>query len=114
MEDLQQELDELKNEEQSIDSWLDTMQDTLNDLAHDEAHTKYAYVSFEDIKGLGSVDKQDTNPFLVIQPPKGTTLEVPASESTRASENPYQLFLKSNEGEISVYVVSGQGEELQK
>lgn len=88
-----------------MDYWISTLQNSLNDLAKDEANAEFAYVTFEDIKALGS---EDQNPFLVIKAPKGTTLEVPTTENENLGENKYQLFLKSPNGEISVYYVSGE------
>ena len=81
------------------------------DLAKEEENTKYAYVTFDDIKGLNSISKEEDSPFLVIKAPKGTTLEIPTSENDNPGENPYQLFLKSKDGEIAVYVVSARAEE---
>eukprot|EP00331_Platyophrya_macrostoma_P005494 CAMPEP_0176410746 /NCGR_PEP_ID=MMETSP0127-20121128/3228_1 /TAXON_ID=938130 /ORGANISM="Platyophrya macrostoma, Strain WH" /LENGTH=286 /DNA_ID=CAMNT_0017790277 /DNA_START=27 /DNA_END=887 /DNA_ORIENTATION=- len=115
IQELQKELEQIEAEEKEIDQWINTLQENLTDLAKDEANAKYAYVTHEDIKSLGSISQDDQNPFLVIKAPKGTTLEVPTSENDNLGENKYQLFLKSTSGEITVYVVSeGTDEPAQK
>lgn len=115
IQELQKELAQIEAEEKEIDQWINTLQENLTDLAKDEANAKYAYVTHEDIKSLGALSQDDQSPFLVIKAPKGTTLEVPTSENENLGENKYQLFLKSNSGEITVYVVSdGTDEPAQK
>lgn len=104
-------MEDLESEEREIDKWISTLQENLTDLAKEETNTKYAYVTFDDIKDLSSINREEDTPFLVIKAPKGTTLEVPTSDNDKLGENPYQLFLKSNEGEISVYVVSADNEK---
>lgn len=111
IQELQKELEDLEDDEKEIDKWIATLQENLTDLAKEEENTKYAYVTFDDIKALNSINREDDTPFLVIKAPKGTTLEVPTSDNDNLGNNPYQLFLKSNEGEIAVYVVSADNEQ---
>ena len=112
--DLQKELEDLEKDDKDVDYWIESLQDTLTGLAKEEANTNYAYVNFDDIKSLNAINKEDNNPFLVIKAPKGTTLEVPTGDNSNTGEDQYQLFLKSHESEITVYVVSADGEKLSK
>jgi transcription factor E2F3 len=103
------EYEELMNEEKDLDKWINKMQLELKDLANDESHNNYSFVTFEDIKTLSPVSKDENEPFLVIRAPKGTTFELPnANEKDDGTEYPYQLFLTSTEGEILVYLVSNE------
>lgn len=111
IQELQNELDNLERDEEEIDNWMNILQENLTDLAKEEANTKYAYVTFDDIKALNSISREENTPFLVVKAPKGTTLEVPTGDNDNLGDNQYQLFLKSTEGEIAVYVVSADADQ---
>ena len=83
------------------------MQETLIDLARDETINHYSYVTFEDIKSLNP-SKEDSDPFLVIRAPKGTSFELPTHDKEENPEYPYQLYLNTLNGEILVYLVSNE------
>merc|ERR1711959_57037 len=77
-------------------------------MIEDQEYKPLLYVTQGDIKSLPCFS-QDT--LIAIRAPHGTTLEVPdpdqASDQKRDSgRRRYQIFLKSNNGPIEVYLVS--------
>ena len=119
IKDLSKELEQLTTEEEEIDRWTNYLQTMLTDLAKDETNNKYSYVTFDDIKAVNTLSKEDDQPFLVIRAPKGTVLEVPTNEQEAEEEYPYKMKLTSQDEEILIYVVSndksgGEGMEVSK
>jgi hypothetical protein len=116
---LTDEIDQLTMEEKEIDKWTGHLQEMLTDLAKDETNNNYSYVTFDDIKSVNTLSKEDDQPFLVIRAPKGTVLEVPVAEQEHEEEYPYKMKLTSQDEEILIYVVSneksaGEGGEMVK
>lgn len=73
----------------------------------DPAYTDFAYVTFEDLRGLPKLTGVDRETLLAIRAPPGTSLEVPDPLSLAAEEpEKYQIYLHSDSGEILVYVIS--------
>jgi len=105
---LTRELELLTTEEAEINKWTVYLQDMLADLAKDETNNNYSYVTFDDIKSVNSLSKEDGQPFLVIRAPKGTVLEVPTSEQENEDDFPYKMKLMSQNEEILIYVVSNE------
>lgn len=73
----------------------------------DPEYNEFAYVTFEDLKGLPKLTGVDRETLLAIRAPPGTSLEVPDPLSFAAEEpEKYQIYLHSESGEILVYVIS--------
>jgi len=102
----------MKNEEREIDRWMAHLQDLLSELAKDDTNSQYSYITFDDIKAVHSLTKDNTQPFMVIRAPKGTILEVPNGENEEDEDDgyPYKMKLTSEEEPILVYVVSNENE----
>lgn len=103
---LTKELEQLAIEEQELDKWTAYLQNMLADLAKDETNNNYSYVTFDDIKSVNTISRDDDQPFLVIRAPKGTVLEVPTSSQEAEEDYPYKMKLTSQDEEILIYVVS--------
>lgn len=88
------------------------LQDLLGDLAKDDHNSQHSYITFDDIKAVHSLTKDNTQPFMVIRAPKGTILEVPNGENEDEEDSglPYKMKLSSEEEPILVYVVSNENE----
>jgi len=104
--DLINELDQLAREEDEVDNWTKYLQETLGDLTKDETNNNFSYVTFDDVKSVNTLSKEDDQPFLVIRAPKGTVLEVPVADQEQEEEFPYRMKLTSQDEEILIYVVS--------
>jgi transcription factor E2F3 len=104
---LNHELEELMQEEQSLDYWIGQMQESLNQMTKDPAYAEYAYVTYDDIKSLSNLTEAENETLLAIRAPPGTSLEVPDPDSLPEDEKErYQIYLTSKTGEILIYVVS--------
>jgi len=106
IDDLITELEQLTREENDVDNWTKYLQETLGDLTKDEINNNFSYVTFDDVKTVNTLAKEDDQPFLVIRAPKGTVLEVPVAEQEQEEEYPYRMKLTSQDEEILIYVVS--------
>ena len=113
---IQQELDKLKDEiktagdqEAFLDGAIATMQQSLRSLAEDGDSSSHAYMTHDDIRGIGAF-AQDT--VIAIKAPSGTTLEVPdPDEGMEYPQRRYQIYLKSSAGPVEVFLVSQAADE---
>jgi len=101
-----EEFEMLQREEGEIDHWINYLQENLGDLTKDEVNNNYSYVTFDDVKSVNALAREDDQPFLVIRAPKGTVLEVPVVENEAEEEFPQRMQLTSQDEEILIYVVS--------
>jgi uncharacterized protein (UPF0335 family) len=105
--ELTDELQELYNKEEEMDYCMRNLQEILKNISQDDKNNLYSYVTFDDIKAVTSLTKDDSQPFLVVRAPKGTELEVPALEDEfEKTEFPHRMNLTSKDEEILIYVVS--------
>jgi len=103
----QVEIEALKREEEEKTRIMRSIQTMLVDIAQDGHNNIYSYVTFDDIKSLNSLSKDESQPYLVIRAPKGTELEVPElDEELEKSDFPHRMNLRSQGEEICIYVVS--------
>lgn len=103
------ELEELDKEEEFLDLWTAQIQENLNNLTKEQSYDELAYVTYEDLKSLPNLTDNENETLLAIRAPPGTTLEVPDPDSFPPEEHEkYQLFLRSETGEIIVYVISNE------
>eukprot|EP00213_Chloropicon_mariensis_P004627 CAMPEP_0197472058 /NCGR_PEP_ID=MMETSP1309-20131121/3204_1 /TAXON_ID=464262 /ORGANISM="Genus nov. species nov., Strain RCC998" /LENGTH=404 /DNA_ID=CAMNT_0043010335 /DNA_START=303 /DNA_END=1517 /DNA_ORIENTATION=+ len=105
---LQKQIESSKEKEEKLDVEIQKTRESLGKLIEDKEYKSLLYVTQGDIKSLPCFS-QDT--LIAIRAPHGTTLEVPdpdqASDQKRDSgRRRYQIFLKSNNGPIEVYLVS--------
>lgn len=98
-------------EEKLLDYWIEKTNEDLMNYAKDEELTKYAFLTFEDLRKL-TKNCYENDTFLVVKAPTGTTLEVPILDN-EAEEYPHQLILKSGEGEIVPFLIYNEKIELQ-
>jgi len=101
------ELDRHAAEENEIDRWTNYLQGTLMDLTNDQITNNFSYVTFDDVKCVNTLSKDNDQPFLVVRAPKGATLEVPV-EQEEIEEYPYKMKLTSQDEEILIYIVSNE------
>ncbi|CAG9331024.1 unnamed protein product [Blepharisma stoltei] len=96
-------------EEQKLDYWINQIQDNLNQLNKDPSYNEYAYVTHDDIKNLPKLMNASQETILAIKVPAGTALEVPDPNSLPMEEKErHQIYLHSNNGEISIQVISNE------
>lgn len=102
---LSAEIDRLNKQELQLDENLRTVQADLKRLAEESANSRLAFVTYDDIRDLPSMQGQT---MIAIKAPSGTRLEVPdPDEGMDNGHRRYQIYL-SNEGgpPIDVFVVS--------
>lgn len=102
---LSAEIDRLNRQELQLDENLRTVQADLKRLAEESANSRLAFVTYDDLRDLPSMQGQT---MIAIKAPSGTRLEVPdPDEGMENGQRRYQIYL-SNEGgpPIDVYVVS--------
>lgn len=85
------------------------MEEELSQLTNDPAYQRNAFITEDDLKSLGSLTGQENEALIILRAPTGSSLEVP-EPSTIPENDPekYQLFLKTDTGKISVYIVSAE------
>jgi len=107
IKNLSKEYEKLCAEEKLLDYWIDKTNEDLQNFAKNDEHTKYAFVTFNDIKNLKK-NSETNETFLIIKAPKGTTMELPLTNENEndGQEYPNQIFLHSDNGEITPFIVS--------
>ncbi|XP_075294093.1 transcription factor E2F2 [Opisthocomus hoazin] len=93
---LRGELAELARTERTLDQLLQDCALQLRQLADDEANQRLAYVTYQDLRAISSFQEQTV---IAVKAPPETQLEVP-----EFSEDHVQLYLKSTNGPIEVYL----------
>lgn len=100
---LGQELKELMSTEQALDQLIQSCSQNFKHLTEDKANKKLAYVTYQDIRAIGTFKEQTV---IAVKAPPQTRLEVPDK-----SEENLQIHLKSTQGPIEVYLCP---EEMQE
>ncbi|XP_041509106.1 transcription factor E2F2 isoform X2 [Microtus oregoni] len=100
---LGQELKELMNAEQALDQLIQSCTQSFKHLTEDNANKKLAYVTYQDIRAVGNFKEQTV---IAVKAPPQTRLEVP----DRAEDN-LQIYLKSTQGPIEVYLCPEEVQE---
>jgi len=100
---------DLQREEANLDYWISQVQDSLVELTKDPLYAQFAFLTFEDVKGL----LQGKGTLLALRGPPGTVVEAADPAGFPDSESqPYQLCFHSNTGDIAVYLLAGDHSEL--
>ncbi|XP_047581975.1 transcription factor E2F2 isoform X2 [Lutra lutra] len=100
---LGQELKELMSAEQALDQLIHSCSLSFKHLTEDKANKRLAYVTYQDIRALGNFKEQTV---IAVKAPPQTRLEVP----DRSEEN-LQIYLKSTQGPIEVYLCPEEVQE---
>lgn len=100
---LGQELRELTSTEQALDQLIQTCSLDFKHLTEDKANKRLAYVTYQDIRAVDSFKEQTV---IAVKAPPQTRLEVPDR-----SEETLQIYLKSTQGPIEVYLCPEEVQE---
>ncbi|XP_005394823.1 PREDICTED: transcription factor E2F2 isoform X2 [Chinchilla lanigera] len=100
---LGQELKELMSAEQALDQLIQSCSLSFKHLTEDTANKRLAYVTYQDIRAVGNFKEQTV---IAVKAPPQTRLEVP----DKAEEN-LQIYLKSTQGPIEVYLCPEEVQE---
>ncbi|XP_004637666.1 transcription factor E2F2 [Octodon degus] len=100
---LGQELKELISTEQALDQLIQSCSLSFKHLTEDSANKRLAYVTYQDIRSVGTFKEQTV---IAVKAPPQTQLEVP----DKAEEN-LQVYLKSTQGPIEVYLCPEEVQE---
>ncbi|XP_043301538.1 transcription factor E2F2 [Cervus elaphus] len=100
---LGQELKELTSMEQALDQLIHSCSLNFKHLTEDKANKRLAYVTYQDIRAVGNFKEQTV---IAVKAPPQTRLEVP----DRSEEN-LQIYLKSTQGPIEVYLCPEEVQE---
>ena len=57
------------------------MQTELKDLAIDPDYERYAYLTYEDLKGLIEQEGKEEDTLIAIRAPPGSTVEIPLARN---------------------------------
>ncbi|KAI4499552.1 hypothetical protein M0802_005448 [Mischocyttarus mexicanus] len=101
--EIKDELKKLEDHERLLDKHTQWIQQSIKNIESDLINKKYAYISYEDVKENFSDDF-----ILGIQAPPDTELSVPNMNqiiNDEERETNYEMKLKSNSGEIKVYMI---------
>ncbi|XP_058853606.1 transcription factor E2F2-like isoform X2 [Acipenser ruthenus] len=100
---LRKELTDLERAEKALDDMIQSSSTQLKELTEEENNKQLAYVTYQDIRSIQSLQDQTV---IAVKAPSETKLEVP--ESTGDS---LQIYLKSKNGPIEVYLCPEEGAE---
>ncbi|XP_036000727.1 transcription factor E2F3 [Fundulus heteroclitus] len=89
------ELKDLIAEEEKLDELIQSSVLEISRLWEEKLNQRYAYVTYEDVRGVLSLDEQAV---MVIKAPPGTKLQVPHPEES------LQMHLSSVSGPIEVFL----------
>ncbi|KJE89588.1 hypothetical protein CAOG_01030 [Capsaspora owczarzaki ATCC 30864] len=101
---LREDIAALEAQDKALEDHMRLMQDNLRRLASQEHNVQLAYVTHEDIRNIESFRNKT---LIAVKAPQGTRLEVPDPDmGMAAGQRRYQILLKSNDGQIDVFLVS--------
>ncbi|XP_040056020.2 transcription factor E2F2 isoform X1 [Gasterosteus aculeatus] len=101
---LRKELGELERVERSLDDLVQSSTAQLKQLTEYEDNKKLGYVTYQDIRSIGTLRDQTV---IAVKAPADTKLEVPDT----AGQGSLQIYLKSKNGPIEVYLCPEEGLE---
>ncbi|KAL3668328.1 hypothetical protein V7S43_006420 [Phytophthora oleae] len=114
MDHLRQSISDLRQEELKYDQHIKMVSQNIRRLYEEEAFDKgsfenFCYVTHDDMRRQESFADQSV---MAIKAPPGTTLEVPdPDEGMPAGKRRFQIFLKSTDGPVDVYLVRRMDEK---
>ncbi|XP_037674278.1 transcription factor E2F2 isoform X2 [Choloepus didactylus] len=100
---LGQELKELISMEQTLDELIQSCSLNFKQMTEDKTNKRLAYVTYQDIRAVGNFKEQTV---IAVKAPPQTRLEVPDM-----NEENLQLYLKSTQGPIEVYLCPEEVQE---
>ncbi|XP_019727798.1 transcription factor E2F2 [Hippocampus comes] len=100
---LQKELKDLERAEQSLDELIHCSSAQLKQLTEHKDNQRLGYVTYQDIRFIGSFREETV---IAVKAPSETQLEVPD-----VSGGSLQIYLKSKNGPIEVYLCPEEGLE---
>ncbi|XP_042356826.1 transcription factor E2F2 isoform X1 [Plectropomus leopardus] len=101
---LRKELGDLERVERSLDELIHSSTAQLKQLTEYEDNKRLGYVTYQDIRSIGSLRDQTV---IAVKAPADTKLEVPDT----AGQGSLQIYLKSKNGPIEVYLCPEEGLE---
>ncbi|XP_030298859.1 transcription factor E2F2 isoform X1 [Sparus aurata] len=101
---LRKELGDLEKVERSLDELIHSSTAQLKQLTEYEDNQRLGYVTYQDIRSVGSLRDQTV---IAVKAPADTQLEVPDT----AGQSSLQIYLKSKNGPIEVYLCPEEGLE---
>ncbi|XP_056283057.1 transcription factor E2F2 [Pseudoliparis swirei] len=101
---LRKELGELERVEKSLDELIHSSTAKLKRLTEYEDNKRLGYVTYQDIRSIGTLRDQT---IIAVKAPADTKLEVPDT----AGQGSLQIYLKSKNGPIEVYLCPEEGLE---
>ncbi|XP_045919582.1 transcription factor E2F2 isoform X2 [Micropterus dolomieu] len=101
---LRKELGDLEIVERSLDELVRSSTAQLKQLTENEDNQRLGYVTYQDIRSNGSLRDQTV---IAVKAPADTKLEVPDT----AGQGSLQIYLKSKNGPIEVYLCPEEGLE---
>ncbi|XP_038584541.1 transcription factor E2F2 isoform X3 [Micropterus salmoides] len=101
---LRKELGDLEIVERSLDELVHSSTAQLKQLTENEDNQRLGYVTYQDIRSNGSLRDQTV---IAVKAPADTKLEVPDT----AGQGSLQIYLKSKNGPIEVYLCPEEGLE---
>eukprot|EP00802_Teleaulax_amphioxeia_P027218 Tamp_28496.p1 GENE.Tamp_28496~~Tamp_28496.p1 ORF type:complete len:258 (-),score=73.73 Tamp_28496:36-788(-) len=110
-EELQRQLEDVEERSSLADKYIADMHKAIQDELQNTSERQRAFVTDEDIRNIANFRDQT---LIAIKAPSGSTLAVPFPDQVNMLEDDwrYQIYLKSQEGPVDIYVVSNApGEE---
>ncbi|XP_072546722.1 transcription factor E2F2 [Salminus brasiliensis] len=101
---LRRELAELERKERVLDELIQSSNNQLRELTENKDNQRFGYVTYQDIRCISSLQDQTV---IAVKAPSGTKLELP--EATE--QGTMQIYLKSRNGAIEVYLCPEEGLE---
>ncbi|XP_022606283.1 transcription factor E2F2 [Seriola dumerili] len=101
---LRKELGDLERAERSLDELIHSSTTQLKQLTEYKDNQRFGYVTYQDIRSIGSLRDQTV---IAVKAPAETKLEVPDT----AGQGSLQIYLKSKNGPIEVYLCPEEGLE---
>ncbi|CAK6971483.1 transcription factor E2F2 [Scomber scombrus] len=101
---LRKELGDLEKAERSLDELIHSSSTQLKQLTEYKDNQRLGYVTYQDIRSIGSLRDQTV---IAVKAPAETKLEVPDT----AGQGSLQIYLKSKNGPIEVYLCPEEGLE---
>lgn len=101
------DIESSRSQTAETDKEIQRYEKLVNEIEHSEAR---AFVTHEDIRGLSGMAEET---LLAIRAPPGTRLDVPdPDEGMPGDERRYQIYLKSDEGPIDIYLINDKNQEM--
>lgn len=113
---LEQKLEELNKEEIKLEKENKIIENEINNILNNEEYMKYCYLNEDDIKNI-SVKNNLKQPFIIVQAPKNTKIDIISEKNENDNEEanyPHKIVMENNQNFEDIKLYFAYNNEINK